>query len=610
MRKFLVLCSFLTLFSFLFSFNSTDYGTTAEKDFVATSLLNLKTQIEKLKNDCIKFETGAITLSELQNTLRETRNAYKTIEFFIAYHYPEFAKTRLNGAPLMRIEPAGSLAYTLPPEGLQVLDELIFSDDAERNREKITEISSFLYNNYNSFHLSTLQYGYSSSRNKTLALRMNLVRIFALGLSGFDVPGSLNAMEEAAFSFDGMRNYIINDSYFKNFNIQSSLLLLQNGSEYLRLQHDFENFDRIAFYKKFIQPLYAELGKWDGNSAELDQITGWNASSTEIFSSDFLNPYFYTLLKKTEDSKELRLLGKKIFFDASVSGDGRMSCASCHLPEKAFTDGTAKSASNVEGKTVLRNSPTLYNAVFARRFFYDLRAFYLEQQAEHVIYNEHEFNTSYDKIIEKLNRNKEIRSAFRRIFKQNKVNKINFSKALASYVASLYSFDSDFDKFMRNEFEISPSAKNGFNLFMGKGGCATCHFVPHFSGMVPPFYNENESEVLGVTANALNKGMPVLDSDLGRGNSPVAKEQSPIFQNSFKTVTVRNAELTAPYFHNGAFETLEEVMDFYNEGGGAGLGLPIENQTLPSDKLNLRPGEIKDIIAFLHSLTDNSKSKN
>ncbi len=106
-----------------------------------------------------------------------------------------------------------------------------------------------------------------------------------------------------------------------------------------------------------------------------------------------------------------------------------MSCATCHLPEKGFTDGKAKSLSNVEGKTVLRNSPSLYNAVFAKRFFYDMRAFYLEQQAEHVIYNNEEFNTSYESIIKKLKSKPEYKKAFRKAFQNGSIDKQSFSKS-------------------------------------------------------------------------------------------------------------------------------------------------------------------------------------
>lgn len=591
------------------SFNPVYKGFGNEKTFVAEGLFSFKNHLESLKTDVYLFKDDKIDAVQLQNSLRNTRNSYKEIEFFIAYHYPEFSKTHLNAAPLFRIEAAGTTAYTLPPEGLQVLDELIFSDEIAQQKDKIIEITDYLYNNYNNFYLSSITNGLSKGNNKTLPLRIELIRIYTLGLTGFDTPGSLNISEEAAFALKGMKKYIQDDAYFKNYNFDKANQILDQSIIYLNKNKDFETFDRIEFYKKCLQPLYEELGSWDGNTDDLKEFSGWNVANKNFFSSDFLDPYFYTVLQGSEDNDELKALGKEIFYDQNLSDNGKMSCASCHLPENAFTDLKTKSLSNVEGKTVLRNSPSLYNAVFAKRFFYDMRAFYLEQQAEHVIYNNDEFNTSYESIVKKLKNKPEYKKAFRKAFKKGNVTKQNFSKALSSYVASLYSFDSDFDRFMRNEKEISDDAKKGFNLFMGKANCATCHFAPHFSGLVPPFFNENESEVLGVTKQPIKKYPLEIDSDQGRIKSNVKKEDSWIYENSFKTMTVRNIALTKPYFHNGAFTTLEEVLDFYNEGGAEGLGLKINNQTLPADKLNLTETEIKQIIAFLNSLTDISKAQ-
>ncbi|MCX8532633.1 cytochrome-c peroxidase [Chryseobacterium luquanense] len=591
------------------SFKTVDKGHTNENNFVKVGLSDFKLKLENLKSDTDLFKEDKISLEQLQKSLSETRNSYKEIEFYIAYHYPEFSKTHLNAAPLFRIEAAGTTAYTLPPEGLQVLDELIFSDEAHGQKDKITDITNFLYNNYNSFYLNSIKNGTSQGKNKTLPLRIELIRIYTLGLTGFDTPGSLNISEEASHAFKGMKKYIQNDSYFKNYNTEIADRMFSDAVNYLSKNKDFETFDRIEFYKKHLQPIYEELGKWDGNKDDLQEFSGWNASNKNFFSSDFLNPYFFTLLKDSEDNDDLRSLGKKIFYDETLSDNGKMSCATCHLPENAFTDLKSKSLSNVEGKTVLRNSPSLYNAVFAKRFFYDMRAYYLEQQAEHVIYNSEEFNTSYESIIKKLKTNPEYKKAFKKAYKNGNIDKQTFSKALSSYVASLSSFDSDFDRFMRNEKEISDDAKKGFNLFMGKANCATCHFAPLFSGLVPPFFNENESEVLGITKKPIQNLPLEIDSDRGRIKSNVKKEDSWIYENSFKTTTVRNIALTKPYFHNGAFNTLEEVLEFYNEGGAEGLGLEIKNQTLPADKLELTPLEIKQIIAFLNSLTDISKTK-
>ncbi len=513
---------FLLVFSAM-SFNQVDKGVKSEDTFINNGLSEFKNKLENLKLDAKSFSEDKISLEELQKSLKNTRNSFKEIEFYVAYHYPEFTKTHLNAAPLFHIEAAGTSAYTLPPEGLQVLDEMIFSDEALEKKDDIKTIADFLYNSYASFYLSTVKNGLSKGNNKTLPLRIELIRIYSLGVTGFDTPGSLNVSDETVHAFSGMQKYLHDDPYFKNYNIQKADEILTEGINYLTKNTDFETFDRIEFYKKFIQPLYQEFGSWDGRTDDLKEFSGWNVGNKNFFSSDFLNPYFYTLLKKDEDNGDLRKLGKEIFYDQNVSNNGKMSCATCHLPENAFTDLKAKSPSNVEGKTVLRNSPSLYNAVFAKRFFYDLRAFYLEQQAEHVIYNKDEFNTSYESIIKKLKTKQEYRKAFKAAFKNGEINKENFSKALSSYVASLYSYESDFDRFMRNEKEISSDAKKGFNLFMGKANCATCHFAPNFSGLVPPFFNENESEVLGITAKPISQKPLELDADQAGINSPVKK---------------------------------------------------------------------------------------
>jgi cytochrome c peroxidase len=134
---------------------------------------------------------------------------------------------------------------------------------------------------------------------------------------------------------------------------------------------------------------------------------------------------------------------------------------------------------------------------------------------------------------------------------------------------------------------------------MGKAVCATCHFPPTFNGTVPPKFDETEFENIGIT-RTVDFNHPVLDDDPGL-YYPFEIEERRHF---FKTATIRNIALTAPYMHNGAFETLEEVLEFYNSGGGQGLGLDVPYQTLPSDPLNLEKTEIDAIIAFMKTLTD------
>ncbi len=149
-----------------------------------------------------------------------------------------------------------------------------------------------------------------------------------------------------------------------------------------------------------------------------------------------------------------------------------------------------------------------------------------------------------------------------------------------------------------NKSAMTASQRQGFNLFVGKGKCSTCHFLPLFNGTVPPKYAKTEQEILGTAKDGSNS---TLDPDLGRGKFHETVE---FLQHSFKTPTLRNIAKTAPYMHNGGYKTLKEVMNFYNKGGGLGLGFKVKNQTLPPNPLNLSDQEIDKIIDFMGALSD------
>ena len=184
--------------------------------------------------------------------------------------------------------------------------------------------------------------------------------------------------------------------------------------------------------------------------------------------------------------------------------------------------------------------------------------------------------------------------------KNPEVNFQHTAGALAAYIRTLNPFKSSFDHYMQGDkTALTAAQQRGFNLFMGKAQCGTCHFAPLFNGLLPPNYNTTEYEVLGTPADD-NLENPHADSDQGRyAFMPFAT-----FKGAFKTPTVRNAAMTAPYMHNGKFSSLEKVLDFYDKGGGVGLGLNVPDQTLSSSPLHLSAQEKKDIIAFIESLTD------
>ena len=201
-----------------------------------------------------------------------------------------------------------------------------------------------------------------------------------------------------------------------------------------------------------------------------------NYFATNLFDEDLLNPFFYTRMPEQKYQPEVVNLGRTLFFDPVLSVNNERSCASCHQPDKGFTDGLAKSVALNAAGTVDRNAPTLLNAVYADRYFYDLRSEVLEDQMDHVVADHREFFTTYLDIFEKINRSEAYRAEFQRAFpevKTNPVNKYTLSTALSAYVVSLKSFNSPFDRYVRGESaELSASARRGFNLFMGKAPAA------------------------------------------------------------------------------------------------------------------------------------------
>jgi cytochrome c peroxidase len=560
--------------------------------------------IQHLTTVADEFQLNGKNQQDLQNAVSAARTSYKTVEFLLEYYYPEYVEENINGAPLFQIKRVGPRPYVVPPQGLQVLDELAYSDEAISQKTEIATLARELANKYD-LVLTSFNEKQIKQSELSEAMRMELVRIFSMGVTGFDTPGSLNALNEAKISFQSLQTAM--EPYYPVLSESDTKVikaLFTNGLNYLSEEVAFDDFDRLTFLKQYVDPLYGQLRKLSDKPSTKANKWGWNPNSTSLFSADFLDPYFYTELSKDEDGEELRALGQKLFYDPLLSQNNQMSCASCHNPAKGFTDAQPKSASSVEGKTVQRNAPTLLNAVYSDRYFYDLRAFTLEQQAEHVIFNHDEFNTGYEQIVAKLNRNEEYVRMAKKAFGKKEFNRTNFSKALASYVLSLQSFNSEFDQYVRGEKEeLSAEVKRGFNLFMGKAACGTCHFAPTFAGLVPPQFAKNESEILGVLAGPK---VEELDNDGGRLASQMYNEMAWIYEKSFKTSTVRNVEITGPYFHNGAYQTLDEVLDFYDHGGGAGLGLEVTNQTLAGDSLHLDTDEKQAIIAFMKSLTDNS----
>lgn len=561
-------------------------------------------------------EQEGVTEDSLRAAIDAARMSYKRIEYLLEYLDPEHTIRYINGAPLPKIEPHTTELMVIDPCGLQTLDEMIYLE----GRESLDEIKKLAHELYG--HVDRQATFQKSSRLEHRliieAIRFGVLRVFTLGVTGFDTPGSVHALDEAMISLDAMKSAIdaysgMKDEEARKYVNQLSLLF-QQAIQYISTHNNFDTFDRLLFYKEFIDPLYA--GLYDFHAAshvemkdEVDRSnTPHNYNSRQIFTEDFFNLSYYTQIANSDlENKDVKRLGKLLFYDKGLSKDFNMSCASCHDPMKGFSDGRAKSLANTPGKTTRRHSPTVINSALYGRYFWDMREYDLERQVKHVATDTLEFNHDLLDMADRLKQNSEYVKLFKDAYGNRDkygISSWSISNALAVYVAGLTRFDSAFDRYARGEVTSYDSlAYDGFNLFMGKAACGTCHFAPAFNGTVPPFYKDSESEVLGITMG-LDTIHPVLDTDLGRYANGRLEEQAPFYINSMKTVTVRNAGVTAPYMHNGSFNTLEEVVQFYNHGGGKGMGLDVPHQTLPDSPLGLSQYEVSALVAFMETLTD------
>ncbi len=528
----------------------------------------------------------------------KARASFKQAEPFASYLNPQ-AGHRVNGPALPTV--TDDTQRVLNPIGFQKLEESIYEGGV---LDTVYKFELF----YTKGLLDILQKNIMkrdlNPQRFFIATHQQLMRIVGLAIAGFDTPVSGLGLQETQLSLQSLweiyhltlRPIIISKDKVLDKKFESQI---KNAISFIEKDKNFENFDRFIFLRDFMNPITRSWVAIRKEAAIWEPVndTPYNFDAPTFFEENAFNMEFFTQITNRNPSEEQVSLGKKLFFDKNLSKDNTMACATCHQPNKAYSDGLVTNFNN-QGSFLKRNTPTLINSVFQKGLFWDGRSENLMAQILGVFTNKEEFNSSAHEFSLTLLEDSEYKTLFNAVFGERKRSNDEVIKALSSYIATLNGFNSKFDRNIRAEEDtFTEEEKLGMNLFMGKALCATCHFMPLTNGTVPPFFNDTEKEVIGVPETKENKQ---LDDDLGfyfMYNLEVQKGM-------FKTPTVRNTEVTAPYMHNGVYSTLEELMDFYNKGGGAGLGFNLEYQTLPFDELNLTEKEQKAIIAFIKSLTD------
>lgn len=287
-------------------------------------------------------------------------------------------------------------------------------------------------------------------------------------------------------------------------------------------------------------------------------------------------------------SEELVSLGRDLFFDASLSTNRKLSCASCHDPTLAFSNGKPRGvgAGNITGA---RNVPSLLNVAYRSLLHWDGSSASLELQTKFPMSHVHELDSHYLELLARVRNRADYARRFAEVGISVPIEFEDIARALATYQRSLLSGNSPFDRYLygHESSALSPSARRGLELFRGKAGCVSCHVIGDASSLLAD--NEFHNTGVGYTS----EGFP----DLGWGGVSYGHHSG-----MFVTPSLRNIALTAPYMHDGSILTLEEVIDFYDGGGGKNPDLDTKIKPLQLTEL-----ERKDLDAFLRSLTGDQK---
>jgi len=577
------------------------------------SLLEFRQQQIVLETFILHTDLSSVeNVRSLRKQIEAARLKLKNIDFWLRYFEPN-AYRKINGPlpvewenevfekfePPYRREGAGlslaELSLDQTPLLKDSLIQLIKKSDEAINTFEADSITSQL-NSYSHFFLAN---------------RLFLLNLAAIYTTGFECPDTNHIIPELRSMLLGTKE--IYNSYNQSFPEQALtgeyLEKFEKTISFVKMQETgFSEFNHFDFIRDYVNPLFAMnqklINDYNARSINYNDYTLNNNIQSIFDKSLYASQNIKGLYSMVEDEKtlsEIRYIGKLLFYDPILSGNNMRSCASCHKPTEYFTDTTNGSAFQFDKQQRLpRNTPTLINSVYNHLLMLDGKHISLQAQGKDVITNPNEMNSNEKELIKKVLSCKIYKEAFKSFLKltpeEKDITLNHIVSAITFYDGSYSRFYSPFDNAMNKKGFVSDEAKRGFNLFMSRAKCATCHFVPNFNGVKPPYIG-SEFEVLGAPADTSFRD---LSPDKGR----YMINKAPETLHAFRTGSIRNAEYTKPYMHNGVFKSLEEVIDFYDVGGGQGKKLIVDNQTLPGDSLHLTRSEKNELLAFIYSLNE------
>lgn len=443
------------------------------------------------------------------------------------------------------------------------------------------------------------------------ANRLYLLNLASIYSTGFESPDKQQMIPELKAMMHAVRRiYTLHDESYSGSRLSADYLKAYDEAlAFVDAQpDDYILFDHFRFIRNQVNPLFginqALIRKYGFYSRSLVDYT-LSDSVSSIFDKNLFagqdKQGIYAFVDDKQVLEKIRQVGELLFFDPILSGNLERSCASCHRPSMYFTDTSRATSLLMDHKTGHeRNAPTLFNVMYNHLLMQDGKHFSLEEQGRVVMTNPSEMKGAEKEILSAVMSCAIYKEAFKSWLKYTPEEKTvglnHIASALTVYLSSFSGYYSAFDDAMNSAAKAGPEMISGFNVFMGKANCGSCHFIPQFNGVKPPYIN-SEFEVLGVPTDTT---FTSLSSDSGRYRvSPV-----PEMLDAFRTPGIRNIYHTAPYMHNGVFKSLEAVVDFYDKGGGVGHGLLVPSQTLSSDSLHLTSAEIKSLLTFMRSLDE------
>jgi len=552
-------------------------------------------------------------ITAVKEQIWEARLKMKGLDFWLRYLEPTVYK-KINGPLPVEWETEVFEKFEKPYKrdgaGLTLAEQYL--DEPSPVKDSLLNLLYQSDDALATFRADSITQFFQAPDHFFLANRLFLLNLAAIYTTGFDCPDSSRVIPELASMLKDVKS--IYGFFSTSFPTDS---LSQNYLSLYAAMQQFVNssgntpstFDHFHFIRDYVNPLFTLnqqfIHRYHVVSKNYNDYS-LNNNCYSIFDKTLYHGQnekgIFLPVDDTNALNDIRETGRLLFYDPILSGNGKRSCASCHKPTEFFTDTAVATALqfNKEGR-LERNAPSLINAVYNHLLMLDGKHYTLQNQAKAVISNPEEMGCSYDDIVANVMSCNTYKKAFQRYVKLTpnypEISPDHIVSALTLYYSSFSRFNAPFDKAMNRGQDIDTEAVHGFNLFMSKALCATCHFVPQFNGVKPPYIG-SEFEILGVPEDT---SFRTLSKDSGRYDVNPAEET----MHAFRTGSIRNSSFTKPYMHNGIFKTMDEVIDFYDAGGGAGHGLQVDNQTLPADSLHLSATEKKALKAFLKTLDEN-----